>query len=171
MRRILILNTTYEPLVIVSWKRAIRMLFQDKVEVLAEYDLLVRSVSLEIKLPSVVRLRQYVKNHRCHYQVKFTRSNLYARDGHRCQYCGSRGGAHELTYDHVIPVSQGGPKSWENIVTCCIPCNRAKADRTPEQAGLRLLKRPKAPIGFPQKAQLVLSRTQAPESWRAYIFG
>ena len=67
-------------------------------------------------------------------------------------------------------MSKGGAKSWENIVTCCISCNRKKADRTPEEAGIKLIRKPKAPIGFPHKVRLLMSQTQAPESWREYIF-
>ncbi|MBI4444618.1 MAG: HNH endonuclease [Acidobacteria bacterium] len=170
MEHTLVLNASYEPLQIVSWKRAIRMLFQEKVEVVAEYDREIRSVTVSIKLPSVLRLLQYARVKRNHHQVKFTRSNLYARDGYRCQYCGERVALSELTYDHVIPVARGGGKTWENIVTCCIPCNRRKGDRTPDEAGLSLLREPKAPAGFPQKVHFLLYQKKAPESWRNYIF-
>lgn len=170
MEHTLVLNASYEPLQIVSWKRAIRMLFQEKVEVVAEYDREIRSVSLSIRLPSVLRLLHYVKNKRNYHQVKFTRTNIYARDKYQCQYCGGRFLVSELTYDHVIPVARGGGKSWENIVTSCIPCNRWKGDRTPEEAGLSLLRQPKAPVGFPHKIQFLLYQKKAPESWHSYIF-
>ena len=170
MEHTLLLNSSYEPLQIVSWKRAIRMLFQEKVEVVHEYDREVRSVSLSIRLPSVLRLRHYVKGRRDQHQVKFARANLYTRDGYQCQYCGSRFSSTALTYDHVIPVAPGGGKSWENIVTCCISCNRTKGNRMPREAGLTLLRQPKAPTGFPQKVQFLLYRRKAPESWRSYIF-
>ena len=170
MERTLVLNSTYEPLLIVSWKRAIRLLFQDKVEVVAEYERHIHSVSLKMRLPSVLRLQRYVKHHRFHRHVKFTRSNLYARDRYCCQYCGNRRVAQDLTYDHVLPVSKGGEKSWENIVTCCVSCNRRKGSRTPNEAGLRLMKAPQAPAGFPQKVYLVLSQAKAPDSWHSYIF-
>ncbi|HSR70668.1 MAG TPA: HNH endonuclease [Acidobacteriota bacterium] len=170
MDRILILNSTYEPLSVVSWKRAIRMVFQEKVEIVAEYEREVRSVTMAVRLPSVLRLRRYVKHQRYHCQVKFSRTNIYARDRYRCQYCGRRHATPELTYDHVVPVSRGGVKSWENIVTCCVPCNRRKGNRTPHEAGLRLLKKPKAPMGFPYKLQLMMSQKKAPEVWRNYIF-
>lgn len=170
MEHTLVLNASYEPLQIVSWKRAIRMLFQEKVEVVAEYDREIRSVSVSIRLPSVLRLLHYVRVKRSHQQVKFTRSNIYARDKHRCQYCGVRFLSGELTYDHVIPVARGGGKSWENIVTSCIPCNRNKGDRTPEEAGLTLLREPKAPPGFPHKVHFLLYQKKAPESWHNYIF-
>ncbi|MFQ5739252.1 MAG: HNH endonuclease [Acidobacteriota bacterium] len=166
----LVLNATYEPLQIVPWQRAVRMLFQRKVEVVAEYDREIRSVSLSIKMPSVLRLLHYVKVRHYHQRVRFTRANLYVRDGYCCQYCGRRLGASSLTYDHVLPVARGGEKSWENIVTCCVPCNRRKANRTPQEAGLRLLRMPKAPAGFPHKIRFYFHQKAAPESWRDYIF-
>ncbi len=99
MEQILVLNSTFEPLHVISWKRALRMLFQEKVEVLAQYDREIRSVSLSIPLPSVLRLLSYVKVKRHHHQVKFTRSNIYSRDRHSCQYCGCKFSANQLTYD------------------------------------------------------------------------
>ncbi|MDA2926178.1 HNH endonuclease [Acidobacteria bacterium AH-259-G07] len=170
MEQILVLNSTYEPLQVISWKRAVRMLFQEKVEVLAEYDREIRSVYLSIRLPSVLRLLRYVKVKRHHNQVRFTRSNIYSRDRFRCQYCGGRFSTSQLTYDHVVPVACGGSKSWENIVTSCIRCNRKKGNRTPEEAGLRLLRRPKAPYSFPHRINFLLWESRAPESWRNYIF-
>jgi 5-methylcytosine-specific restriction endonuclease McrA len=165
----LILNATYEPIQVVTWKRAVRMLFQGKVEVIAEYENEVRSASLAVRIPSVLRLLHYVQLRRQHLQVKFTRANLYARDNYKCQYCGQRRSALELTYDHVIPVARGGGKSWENIVTCCRACNLKKGDRLPEEAGLRLLRPPLAPGGFPHKFRF-LGRSVMPDSWRHYIF-
>ena len=166
----LVLNATYEPIQVVSWRRAIRMLFQEKVEVVAEYDKEIRSVTVTIKLPSVLRLLSYINVKRYHHQVKFSRANIYVRDQHRCQYCGRRLPPVELTYDHVIPVARGGKKNWENIVTCCRDCNRRKGDHTPEEVGLKLLRPPKAPSGFPHKMHFLLSRTKPPDSWKSYIF-
>lgn len=170
MQHSLLLNATYEPLQVVSWKRAVRMFFQEKVDVIEVYEQQLRSVSLTIPMPSVIKLRHYVKVRRSHSQVKFSRSNLYARDGYSCQYCGRRLPPRDLTYDHVIPVARGGRKSWENIVTCCVRCNRRKGNRTPEEAGLHLRKLPAAPLGFPSKVFFLFSRSQAPETWRSYIF-
>lgn len=170
MEQILVLNSTYEPLQVISWKRAVRMLFQEKVEVVEEYEREIRSVSLSIRLPSVLRLLCYVKLKRHHHQVRFTRVNLYSRDRYCCQYCGRRFPARQLTYDHVIPVTRGGHKSWENIVTCCIRCNRKKGNLTPEEADLKPLRRPKAPYGFPHRISLLLWESKAPDSWKHYIF-
>ncbi len=170
MEQILVLNSTYEPLQVISWQRAVRMLFQEKVEVVEEYDREIRSVSLSIRLPSVLRLLRYVRVKRHHNQVRFTRANIYARDHHRCQYCGQRSPTSQLTYDHVIPVARGGNKSWENIVACCIKCNRKKGNRTPEEAGLKPLRAPKAPYGFPHRINFLLWESKAPDSWKSYIF-
>ncbi len=166
----LVLNATYEPIQIVSWRRAVRMLFQDKVEVVAEYDREIRSVSLTIRMPSVLRLLHYVKVRPHHSRVRFSRTNIYARDRHTCQYCSRRFAAPQLTYDHVMPVARGGPKTWENIVTCCVVCNRKKGNRTPEEAGLGLLKKPKAPNGVHHKIRLKLQQRRPPDSWRDFIF-
>ena len=170
MDQTLLLNATYEPLPIVSWKRAIRMLFQEKVEVVEVYDREIRSITLTVRMPSVIRLLHYVKVGREHAKVKFSRHNLFVRDNYRCQYCRRQLPANRLTYDHVIPVAKGGGKNWENIVTSCVDCNREKGDRTPDEAGLRLLKKPSAPIGFPTKIHFMLSRSRAPDCWKTYIF-
>lgn len=166
----LVLNATYEPIQIVPWRRAVRMLFQEKVEVVAEYETVICSVSLSMRLPSVLRLLHYVQVKHYHHPVKFNRANIYTRDQHHCQYCGKRFHPPDLTYDHVIPVARGGRKSWENIVTCCRECNRRKANRTPEEAGLRLLRAPKAPTGFPNKLGFQLAHASTPDSWKTYIF-
>jgi len=170
MEHILVLNSTYEPLHIVSWRRAVRMLFQEKVEVVEEYDREIRSVTVSIRLPAVLRLVRYVKVKHHYHQVKFTRGNIYSRDGHRCQYCGGKFRASQLTYDHVLPVARGGLKTWENIVTCCKKCNLIKGNRTPKEAELSILKRPKSPSGFPYRIQFWLWDKETPESWKNYIF-
>ena len=170
MESTLILNATYEPLQIVHWKKALRMLFQGKVEVLAEYDRIIRSVTVGVKLPSVLRLLHYVKVRRYHHRVRFTRANLYARDSYTCQYCGVKGPGSALTYDHMLPLARGGGTTWENIVTCCISCNRKKGGRTPEEAGIRPRRVPKAPSGFPHKIYFHLQHRRAPESWKDYVY-
>lgn len=170
MDRTLLLNATYEPLQVVSWQRAIRMLFQQKAEVVENYAREIRSVRFAMKVPSVIRLIHFVQVHRAHHQVKLSRVNLFARDRFRCQYCGRRPPTSLLTYDHILPVARGGRKTWENIVTACIPCNHRKGNRTPEEAGMALLKKPLAPNSFPIRIQLLFQRLQTPDSWKSYIF-
>ena len=169
MEQTLVLNASYEPLRVVPWQKAITLLFQGKVEVIAVYDREIRGVTVRVKLPSVLRLLRHVRMKRPFADVPFSRTNVYARDEHRCQYCGNHFGPSHLTFDHVIPVARGGRKGWDNIVTCCIPCNRRKGDRTPEEAGLRIIRRPRRPAALPSLT-LSLGLHRAPESWRDYLF-
>lgn len=169
MEQVLVLNASYEPLRVVPWQKAITLLFQGKVEVVAVYDREIRGVTVRVRLPSVLRLLRHVRMKRGLVQVPFSRANVYARDDHRCQYCGGRFAPSSLTFDHVVPVARGGEKGWDNIVTCCIACNRRKGDATPEEAGLTLLRRPRRPDG-PRLLSLTLGLHRAPPSWRDYLY-
>ncbi len=170
MEQTLVLNASYEPINIVSWKRAITLLFQGKVEGLAEYDKEIRSISFTIRMPSVLRLLRYVGMRKRFHQVKFSRANIYARDLHTCQYCGTKCSTEDLTFDHVIPVVKGGSKTWNNIVTCCFECNHRKGGRTPEEAGMHLIRRPKAPDWIPGMIRITIGLHSAPDSWRDYLY-
>jgi len=169
MEQTLLLNASYEPLKIVHWQKAITLLCQGKVEVIAEYDREVRSVSISFRLPSVIRLLRYIKMKRRFDYVPFSRANIYARDDHSCQYCGESFPTNELTFDHVTPVAQGGRKDWENIVTCCVTCNRRKGGRTPEEAGMHLRRMPRRPESMPA-LRITIRLHTAPESWRDYLY-
>jgi len=167
-RRTLLLNASFEPLRVISWQRAVILWFEDKVEILEEYDdFELTSVSLTIKCPAVVRLFQYVSSKK--HRVKFSRINVFARDKYMCQYCGSKPGTQNLTYDHVIPRSRGGKTVWDNIVTCCIPCNSRKADRTPEEARMILRTKPSKPEWSP-RTKLMLAIPKTPDCWRDYLY-
>jgi 5-methylcytosine-specific restriction endonuclease McrA len=163
----LILNASYEPLGTVGWETAVSMLYGDKATVVEEYDQVVRSAYLTMRIPAVVRLNSYVtkpiKN------VKFSRANVYARDGYRCQYCGDKCATSELTYDHVIPRAQGGTTVWENIVSCCYDCNSKKGGRTPAQARMKLSKQPVRPRLVPRMEFEFVGKS-VPEQWRDYIY-
>jgi 5-methylcytosine-specific restriction endonuclease McrA len=169
MEQTLLLNATYEPLKVVHWKKAITLWCQGKVEVISVYDREVHAVSVSFKLPSVIRLLRYIRIKRRFDYVPFSRANIYARDRHRCQYCGHPSPTSELTFDHVVPVAQGGRKDWENIVTCCVSCNRRKGGRTPEEAGMRLVAPPRRPASAPA-VRITIGIRQAPESWRDYLY-
>ncbi len=169
MEQTLLLNATYEPLKVVHWKKAVTLWCQGKVEVISVYDREIRAVSVSFKLPSVIRLLRYIRIKRRFDYVPFSRANIYARDRHRCQYCGHGAPMSELTFDHVIPVAQGGRKDWENIVTCCINCNRRKGGRTPEEAGMRLIALPRRPESIPA-VRITIGVRNAPESWRDYLY-
>lgn len=169
MEQTLLLNATYEPLKVVHWQKAITLLCQGKVEIISTYDREVRSVSVTFRLPSVIRLLRYIRIKRRVDYIPFSRANIYARDQHCCQYCGQQFPTSELTFDHVIPVAQGGRKDWENIVTCCITCNRKKGGRTPAEAGMRLQSIPRRPTSVPA-VRFTIGLRNAPESWRDYLY-
>ena len=167
MEQVLLLNITYEPLRIINWKKAITLLCLGKVEVIEEYGRDIHSVSFTIKLPSVVRLLNLVKKPKS--PVKFSRQNIYLRDKYRCQYCGLKHSTEELTYDHVLPKSRGGKTEWENIVTCCIGCNRKKGGRTPVEARMNLVRKPTRPSWVPA-IKITIGLKQIPQTWRDYLY-
>jgi 5-methylcytosine-specific restriction endonuclease McrA len=156
---------SYYPLSLWPWQEVIKAVFLDRVDVVSEYDQVVRSPSFEMRLPSVVSLKHYVAQDR---PPAFTRFNLFLRDSFACQYCFS---PDDLTFDHLIPRSRGGRTTWENIVTACAPCNLSKGGRTPREAGMRPHKRP----ARPSMHQLQdLGRRFPPnhlhESWLDYLY-
>ena len=165
--RTLLLTQGYEPIKIISWQRAIVLLTLSKVEVVEEYDAEVRATRIHVRVPAVVRLRKAFRRHA--KPVKFSRVNIYARDKHRCQYCGKRCKIDQLTYDHVLPRSRGGRTSWENIVSCCYTCNAHKANRTPAEAKMKLLSTPARPTWMPA-VQIRVSTSSVPDAWRDYVY-
>src|SRR5687767_5787625 len=144
MTIVLFLDMNWQPLRVEPWTRAMTDLFLGKVEVI-EYsrDKTIKAVSRELPMPAVVRVLRRFKRDR--QALRFSRLNIYLRDGFTCQYCGARKMSKDLTFDHVMPRSAGGVTSWTNIVACCVPCNRQKANRTPAEAGLALRRKPAKP--------------------------
>lgn len=141
---VLVLNASYEMLNVTRWQRALRLVFSGKAEMLeACAEQQVRSARISIPMPSVIRMNYYVQKPRL--LVPFSRSNVFLRDRCTCLYCGVTRSASELTLDHVVPRAAGGETCWENVVTACRRCNTIKGDRLPEQAGMRLKRRPRAP--------------------------
>ncbi|TCM86526.1 HNH endonuclease [Rhodovulum steppense] len=130
---------SYYPLSLWPWQEAIKAAVLDRVDVVAEYDKVVRSPSREIRIPSVVVLKDFVKPQK---RVAFTRFNLFLRDEFSCQYCGTRG---DLTFDHVVPRARGGITSWENVVAACSRCNLKKGSKSLRQAGMSLCRAPRRP--------------------------
>lgn len=130
---------SYYPLSLWPWQEAVKAAYLDRVDIVAEYDTVVHSPSTEIRIPSVVVLREFVKPQK---RVAFTRFNLFLRDEFKCQYCGAKG---DLTFDHVVPRARGGVTSWENVVAACSKCNLQKGSKNLHQAGLSLLRAPRRP--------------------------
>ena len=138
---VLVLNQNYEPLNICRARRAVVLIYHGKAEMLEDGSGFIHSVTHIFSLPSVIRLSYMIKRPRP--KRRLTRLEVFSRDQYTCQYCGKEG--RQLTLDHVMPRYRGGEHTWENVVSACIPCNRHKAGRTPEQAGIRLIHRPSPP--------------------------
>jgi 5-methylcytosine-specific restriction endonuclease McrA len=153
----LVLNSDYRPLStwplsVVPARDAVQAVYRDRVAIVENWDAVFRSPSTEIQVPKVVALRHYAP---VAGEPKFCRRSILLRDRFRCQYCGQRFASHELTFDHVVPRSQGGRTVWTNILTACLGCNGLKADRPANYSGrrgviredgkLRPLKEPKRP--------------------------
>jgi len=188
---VLVLNKLYLPIHVVNARRAFSLLCRDVAEVVCleddcfeTHDLAswcqlsamrakfpdddsdyVRTVSLEIIVPRIIRLLVY--DRLPERAVKFNRRNIYGRDESRCQYCGKRFPTSELTLDHVVPRSRGGGSTWDNLVCCCVACNSRKGGRLPENAGMKLIRRPFKPRRSPL-IRLTL-RDRRYRSWRHFV--
>ncbi len=162
-KAVLVLNTNYAPLTVTSAKRAICLHVMDKIDIIDFYLDEVHSPSITFSLPSVIKLKTFVRYNSM--DVILTRRNLLQRDNHTCQYCGK--GSGKLTIDHIIPKERNGEDKWENLVTACSPCNLTKGNRTPDEAGMKLLKIPHRPnrINYFQKFV-----RQEQSGWRPYLF-
>jgi len=163
----LVLTQGYLPHRIVAWQRAITMSFTGKVEVVESYDEIIRSPSVAVPKPAVVRLVRSVEHREP--KVRFSRANVLLRDGYRCQYCGVKAKMADLTYDHVIPRSRGGRTRWTNIVTACHACNAKKGCRTPAEARMKLRSKPVQPKWVPA-VTIRISTRSVPDAWRDYVY-
>jgi 5-methylcytosine-specific restriction endonuclease McrA len=180
-RATLVLNRSWRPVHVTTVRRALCMVFRDAAKIvcpasLQTYDFAswievpipdhasaIRSPSVSIAAPEIVVLAHYNRVP-CH-QAPFTRRNLFLRDDYTCQYCGKRGPSSKLSVDHVLPRSRGGSTSWENCVLACVRCNARKANHTPQEAGLNLLRQPTRPRWTPY---LSLTENQRMESWSRF---
>ncbi len=164
----LVLTPWFAPHAVAPWYESVTAVLTRKATVLEEYDSEICSPSVRLRTPAVILLRKPLA--RTKSDVKFSRANVYARDRYRCAYCGLRFAPEELTYDHVLPRAGGGKTDFANIVTACKPCNGRKGNRTPEQAGMRLLARPHKPASLPLGGCLRLPG-EVPDLWVPYLEG
>lgn len=162
MPRALVLNASYEPLSVVSHRRAVVLVLREKADVVEESGASLHSERAVVAVPSIIRLRSFVKVPYAR-RVPLNRKAVFLRDGGRCQYCGK--GAENI--DHVVPKSQGGEHLWENVVAACRRCNTRKGGRTPHQAGMRLLREPTAPRRH--SWVLVALGTSLDPRWEPYL--
>ncbi len=166
---VLLLNSTFEPLNVISWKKAVTLLFKGKIEIIEEYDNRdLKSISTKFKHPSIVKLQYYVKINNFK-RINLNKDNIYIRDSYTCAYCGKRFPKKMLSLDHIVPSSLGGGKSWDNLVTACFDCNNRKGNRTPEQAGLKLIVKPYRPSFLPNY-KLNGKLNHIPETWKTYLY-
>ncbi len=165
----LVLSQSFTPVSKVSRERAIALLLQNEVEVVESHNAVVRSVTLELKMPSVVRFVRAIQS-RKKGMIKFSRENVYARDNGRCQYCSRPVSTDNMTYDHVIPRSQGGQTNWTNIVISCIPCNQKKGKLTLAQSGMHLRTTPVRPKKLSDSMRFHLTWQKGmPLAWRHWL--
>jgi 5-methylcytosine-specific restriction endonuclease McrA len=165
----LVLSNTYVPLGRVSWFRAFNMVWNGRAEVLEVYaDKCIGSFSQTFPMPSVIRFVRKVTGY-FRRGIRFNRRNVWTRDKGNCQYCGRHVSQREFTFDHVVPLSQGGKTVWENIVVACVTCNQKKQGRTPKQAGMRLLSEPQKPKSLPALDLDRMWGTEIPETWKDYL--
>lgn len=165
MGQVLVLNASYEPLNITSWRRAVVMMHKGKAESL-ERDA-TRLIRKDIMLPTVIRLRHYVRVP--FRELPMTRRNVFYRDGYCCQYCGAKN--NQLSIDHVVPRSRGGTDSWENVTTACLPCNVQKGNKTPQEALMPLLTIPRRPLNSLSFEAFRQIQAGYHREWEKYVTG
>ncbi len=166
MNPVLVLNATYEPLNVVSVRRAVLLLLKEKAEIVEAAEAWLHSEQLALPVPLVIRLVYYVRIPR-RFSLPVSRRTVMARDNYTCQYCGARFSRAQLTIDHVLPRSRGGEIRWDNVAAACGPCNRRKGNRTPDEAGMPLRCQPRRPRYL---AFTLLEGSRAPKVWNKYMY-
>ena len=169
----LVLNADYQPLSyfplsLWSWQDTIKAVFLDRVNIVSEYEDVVRSPGFSMKIPSVISLKQYVKTQK---SPVFNRFNVFLRDKFSCQYCGAKKQSHDLTFDHVIPRSHGGRTNWGNVVTACSPCNFKKGSKRSNEINMFPLIKPVSPnINLLKKNGRYFPPNFLHKSWRDFLY-
>ena len=162
--QVLVLNRVFQAVQVTTLRKAFSLFYKGHVRaVLPDYstwewenwcdvpvqpqDEVVLTPGMAIRVPRVIALKDFDRLPR--QDVKFSRHNVYVRDGSRCQYCGQKFSSAELSLDHVVPLSRGGSSNWENVVCCCLACNVKKGNRTPQEAQIKLVQQPRKPRWHP----------------------
>ena len=171
-RKVLVLDSRYEPVKVVSLQVGFVLLYTDRAASVVDSERAIRSVSCTYTVPWILRLNNSSPKGRRLQGPRFSRQNVYLRDGYRCQYCNWTGPLSNLTLDHLIPSAKGGKTTWDNIVTACKNCNLRKGMRTPEEVGMRLAQHPVRPHFHPASLfplRYGLNRTNIPAVWLPYV--
>jgi 5-methylcytosine-specific restriction endonuclease McrA len=161
-KNVLVLDVWYQPVTLTSVRKAITLLWLDKVELIEHSDYLMHSPSRTLNRPLIIRLKEKLKSNSWK-RVQLNRRNLFKRDDHRCVYCGSN---ENLTVDHVVPRCYGGKTTWDNVVTACHTCNNKKDNKSPEEVGLKLRVKPKQP----NHLLFMAHKTKLHEKWKPYLY-
>jgi 5-methylcytosine-specific restriction endonuclease McrA len=172
--KVLALASNYEPLGIISWTKAVSLVYSNKVSVIEEYNTVLRSPTTTIKAPAVVLFKRgfFAKNKK--NGVKFSRKNVWIRDEGYCQYCKKQISYSSFTLDHIVPKTNGGKTTWENVVTCCHICNQRKANKSLKECGFTLIKLPRKPVRLPYMHDIIDEHDYNPEKdipelWKFYL--
>lgn len=163
--QVLVLNQNYEPLNVCSWRRAVALLCLGKAIALEHEGQILHAPSEELVLPTVVRLQHPIR--RPLPELKISRRAVLARDAHTCQYCGHV--SRDLTLDHVVPRRKGGGATWDNLVACCAKCNNVKGDKTPREANMALVRKPRRPRFIPYLSFATFTDAAKNPHWRDYL--
>lgn len=170
MRPTLLLNQSFEPLGKLNIKKVVKLVLLKKVEIIEEYqNEEIKSINFSMKMPAVVRLLKHI--HRKPGKIRFSKRAIFIRDQAKCQYCGKKQTFDEATYDHVTAKSKGGRASFTNMVTACRSCNTKKGNRSPEEAGMKLLKQPTQPDihRFMLNHFVLGAMIEVPTEWLTYL--
>jgi len=162
---VLVLNQNYEPLNVCHARRAVVLLLRGKAEVVESAGEVFRTAREAFRIPSVIRMVYYIRRPRP--KLRLSRTEVFARDGWKCVYCGNQ--TNDLTLDHVIPRHRGGEHSWKNLVSACKPCNHRKAGRTPSEAHMKMLHEPREPHVSPYHN--FFHYLSAQDTWRKFVPG
>src|ERR1700720_19935 len=164
---VLVLNASYEPINICGARRAVVVVLKGVARTEEEQGAVLHAARMRIAMPSVIRLLEY---RRIPHQTRaLSRKNILLRDRNSCQYCGVVLPAGELTLDHVIPRSRGGLSTWENLVACCHACNRHKGNQFPPEAGMKLMREPRA-FNLHTSRHIMRLMGRSDDKWRKYLF-
>jgi 5-methylcytosine-specific restriction endonuclease McrA len=164
---VLVLNSCYEPLHTISMQKAICLIVKGVAEIQKSTDKVWRSVNAEFVLPSVIRLLAFTKLPK--RTTRLGKRNIIIRDNHTCQYCLKVFSTNALTLDHIIPKAKGGTSKWDNLVAACKKCNTKKADKTPQEAGLVLAKKP-GPMTCHSRTNILRTIAQSNPDWSEFIY-
>lgn len=165
--RVLVLNSTYEPINVCTARRAVVLILKGIARAEERHEIFFRSSRTAMPVPSVIRLTEYV--HIPYERKSLSRKNILLRDHNTCQYCARVFAQSELTLDHVVPKSRGGSSNWDNLVACCRKCNNRKGSHMPDEAGMKLLKRPQS-FSLHVNRQIMRYLGRSDSSWRKYLF-